>query len=96
VTRRTAANVALALCGLAWPLMAYGLLSRLADPAPDITREQIASAHQISNVVLLVGVVALLGAAWLAGYSFSEARWRAVFVSIACIVPLIYFILGTL
>jgi hypothetical protein len=76
--------------------MAYGVLLKLADPAPDITREQIASAHRISNVALLVGVSALLSASWLAGYSFSEAKWRAVFVSIACIVPVIYFILGQL
>jgi hypothetical protein len=84
-----AANLALVLVVLGWLLSAYGALSQLGDPSPLVPRAEMESHRRASAVILVVGVLTLLSALWLSGYSFLVARWRASVALLACVLPFI-------
>jgi divalent metal cation (Fe/Co/Zn/Cd) transporter len=73
----SAANVALFLVFAGWLLAYYGVMSQLGDPSPSVPRTQIEAERHFSLVVLCIGVVCVLAALWLSGYSFSAAKVRA-------------------
>lgn len=84
-----AANLALALVVFGWLLSAYGSLSQLGDPGPSVPRAEIDARRHTSGAILVAGIVSLLTAIWLSGYSFSVARWRASFALLACVIPIV-------
>ncbi|WP_426687215.1 hypothetical protein [Rhodanobacter ginsengiterrae] len=73
----SAANLALLLVVVGWALAYYGVMSQLGDPSPSVPHAQIEAARHVSLVVLYIGVVSILAALWLSGYSFSAAKVRA-------------------
>ena len=90
-----AANLALVLVVVGWLLSFYGALSQLGDPAPWVPRAEIEAHRHTSVVVLFTGILVLLSAIWLSGYSFSVARWRASLALLACVVPFIVIFAST-
>ena len=80
----SAANVALILAVLAWPLTYYGVMSQLGDYHPDIPREFIATNRRVSVGILLTGLLCLLGSLWLSGYSFTCAKSRSIVAALIC------------
>ena len=86
-----AANIAIVLAVAAWPLMAYGLLSQLGDPAPWVPRADIARQHQIANLVFVLGFGSFAVSLWLSGYAFSAARKRSLAALLLHIVGLASF-----
>lgn len=83
------ANLALCLVVIGWLLAVYGALSQLGDPAPWVSRASVEAQRQTSAGVLLAGIVALLTSLWLSGYSFAQARWRAVIAAFLCVAPVV-------
>jgi hypothetical protein len=73
----SAANLALLLVVVGWFLVFYGVASQLGDPAPWVTHEQMQAHHRLSHTILSFGVLGVLSALWLSGYSFSVAKIRA-------------------
>ncbi|HWG89056.1 MAG TPA: hypothetical protein VN679_14830 [Candidatus Acidoferrales bacterium] len=73
----SAANLALLLVVVGWALAYYGVMSQLGDPSPSVPHAQIEATRHVSLVVLCIGVVSILAALWLSGYSFSAAKVRA-------------------
>jgi hypothetical protein len=92
VKQTTAANMAIVLVAVAWPLAIYGALSQLGDPSPSVPRPQIEAARHLSLVILLTGMLCLIGSLWLSGYAFSAARMRAVVAVAAVIIALTVFV----
>lgn len=90
-----AANLALALVACGWLLAFYGALSQLGDPAPWVPRAEIEAHRHLSVAILFAGIILLLSAIWLSGYSFSVARRRASLALLACVVPFIVIFAGT-
>ena len=84
-----AANIALVLVAIGWLLSTYGALSQLGDPALTVSRAEIEAHRHVSLAFLFAGILALLSALWLSGYSFSHARWRASLALLVCVVPFI-------
>jgi len=84
-----AANMALGLVVVGWLMACYGALSQLGDPAPEVSRATIEAHRQVSAVVLLIGIVALLSSLWLSGYSFGQARRRALIAAFLCVAPVV-------
>jgi len=72
-----AANLALLLVIIGWSLAYYGVMSQFGDPSPSVSHAQIEATRHVSLVVLCVGVVCVLAALWLSGYSLSAAKVRA-------------------
>jgi len=73
----TAANLALVLVVAGWLLAFYGVMSQLGDPSPSVPRAQIEAARHLSLTVLGVGVMFVLAALCLSGFSFTVAKVRA-------------------
>lgn len=88
-----AANLSLVMVVAGWLLSAYGVLSQMGDPAPWVSRAEIAALHHTSNTFLFVGICSLLSSVWLSGFAFSFARWRASLALLACLLPAIIFFL---
>jgi hypothetical protein len=89
VKQTTAANMAIVLVAVAWPLAFYGALSQLGDPSPSVPRAHIEAARHLSLAILFTGVLSLFGSLWLSGYAFFAARNRAIVAVAAVIIPLI-------
>lgn len=92
--RSITANVALVLVPLGWLLAVYGTLSVMGDYHPDTAREVIIANQNRSYAALSVGIICLAVALWLSGYSFRQARKRALLVGAAVAVPLLTVLLG--
>src|SRR5262249_23048571 len=60
------------------PLCVFGVLAQLGDPAPGFSMVEYAAHQRQMSVMVLVGLVSLMSALWLAGYSYSAARIRAI------------------
>ncbi|MBT2144196.1 MULTISPECIES: hypothetical protein [unclassified Rhodanobacter] len=73
----TAANLALILVVAGWLLAFFGVTSQLGDPSPSVPRAQIEAARHLSIAVLGVGVVCILIALCLSGFSFTAAKVRS-------------------
>ena len=73
----SAANLALLLVVAGWLLAYYGVMSQLGDPSPSVPHAQIEASRHLSLAILFAGVVSILVALWLSGYSFSAAKVRA-------------------
>jgi ABC-type spermidine/putrescine transport system permease subunit II len=83
----TAANLAMMLVAVAWPLAIYGALSQLGDPSPSVSNAQLNAARHSSLAILLTGVLSLIAASWLSGYAFHGARRRAALTLAAVVMP---------
>jgi hypothetical protein len=92
----SAANLAFLLVATGWVLAFYGVMSQLGDPSPSVPREQIEAARHLSLVILCVGVMCVLAALWLTGYSFSGARIRASICAALIVLPSVAVILSLL
>ncbi|HEV2622042.1 MAG TPA: hypothetical protein VGU65_08135 [Frateuria sp.] len=92
----TAANLALVLVVAGWLLAFYGVMSQLGDPSPSVPRAQIEAARHLSLAVLGVGVVCILAALCLSGFSFTAAKVRASVCAALGFLPAIAVILSML
>jgi len=92
----SAANLALLFVIAGWSLAFYGVMSQLGDPSPSIPQFQIEATRHLSLVVLCIGVVCVLAALWLSGYSFSAAKVRASVCAALIILPSAAVILSLL
>ena len=81
------ANLALVLVIAGWLLAFFGVMSQLGDPAPGVPRSVIESHRHVSITVLLVGILCLIGALWLSGYSFEKARKRSLLAAALIAIP---------
>ena len=84
-----AANVALALVVIGWLFTFYGAFSQLGHPDPKISSSVIETALLKSRLILLTGVIALFVSVWLAGYAFTQARWRSLVSALSVVLPTI-------
>jgi hypothetical protein len=48
--------------------------------------------HEMWRAILIGGILALLSAFWLSGYSFPIARRRATLSLLACLVPCVGYV----
>ena len=92
----SAANLALLLVVVGWSLAYYGVMSQLGDPSPSVPHAQIEATRHLSIVVLCIGVVSVLAALWLSGYSFSAAKVRACACAVLVFLPSVAVVLGLL
>jgi ABC-type Fe3+-siderophore transport system permease subunit len=88
----SAANLALLLAIVGWLLAFYGVASQLGDPAPWVSREQMQAHHRLSHTILSFGVLGVLSALWLSGYSFSTAKIRAGICLALIFLPSVVFL----
>lgn len=90
-----AANWALILVIVGWPLSYYGAMPhQLGDPAPTITRA-VDEAYQLRSFAFLtVGILCLLSSVWLSGHSFTTAKVRSIVSALAVVLPTIAVILS--
>jgi hypothetical protein len=79
-----ASNCALLLAILSWPLIIYGLMSQLGDYHPSVSREVITANRRLSVSILSAGFLCFLAFMWLAGYSYTGARVRALLAAACC------------
>ena len=87
--RSRAANVAIALVVLGWLSSGWGVLSQLGDPAPWVPKAELEAHRRVATAFLLFGILFVLCSLWLSGYSFSTARWRAIFVALCGVAPVV-------
>jgi hypothetical protein len=81
----SAANLSLILFA-GWLLAAFGVLSQLGDPFPDIPAAVIENHRRFSVAMLGTGILLLLVSVWLSGYSFAHAKLRASITMVACLL----------
>ena len=98
-----AANWALALVIIGWPLSYYGAMpNQLGDPAPHqlgepapIITQAVYEAYQLRSFAFLtVGILCLLGSVWLSGHSFTTAKVRSTVSVLAVVLPSIAVVLS--
>lgn len=65
--------------------MYYGAMSQFGDPSPSVPGADIVRQHQISIVLMLLGVVCLHASLWLSGRSYPEAKKRSL-LAVALVV----------
>jgi len=87
--RTITVNLALILAPLGWLLAAFGTMSLVGDYHPDTAREVIIANQNRSYAALSVGIVFLVTALWLSGYTFHSAKKRALIVVLAVVLPLL-------
>ena len=90
----TAVNLALALVPLGWALAVWGTLSQIGDYASNISPDQIRADHNYSMLALCSGILCLVTASWLSGYSFCSARLRSSLVAASVLIPLLIILPG--
>jgi hypothetical protein len=84
-----AANLAIVLAVLAWPLLVYAVLSQLADPMPSLSHAELEALRHRSILVLSCGVLAIVASLWLSGFAYQSARVRSIVAVGLCVVPTI-------
>lgn len=87
-----AANLALVLVFVGWLLSAYGVLSQMGDPSPDLPRAVITAHKRTSMIFLFTGIFCLLSSIWLSGFTFLYSKWHASVALLACVLPLVIYI----
>ena len=87
--RSHAANLALALVLLGWPLNLLGGLFSFADLNDHLTAGERRLYDQVEAGSFFLGMLALLSALVLAGYAYSGARVRAILVILLVAAPVI-------
>ncbi|MFC4764854.1 hypothetical protein [Dyella koreensis] len=92
----TASNLALLLAPLGWGFAFIGVTAQLGDPDPDIPAAVLEAERLKYMVVFYLGVFLIAGALWASGYSFSEAKRRAVVAAFIGVAPLIALVVGSL
>ena len=79
MNKSTAATLSLVMAVLMWPLGAYGFLALLMDFAPEPTPFQLWVYKGLGGGgPLTIAAGFFVAAAWLSGYSFHEAKRRAI------------------
>jgi hypothetical protein len=89
--RTTAANFALGLAVIGWAMSWLGLFAHLGDPNPKVPHEVIEAENHFYWAVFFAGTILVVGATWLAGFGYSEAKIRSLVTAAMTIVPLIAF-----
>ena len=86
MNKQIAANISVVLSLLLWPVAVLGFAFALASPRYLASAEQIRFAKIIGpGVSLSLALIFLVAAAWLAGYSYSEAKKRALVGTLSCV-----------
>lgn len=86
--KTTAANAALCLTVLGWVTSYWGLFAHLGDPNPQIPHEVIEPANRFYWAIFVAGVILVVGATWLAGFGYVEAKIRSLVAVALTILPL--------
>ncbi len=86
--KTTAANVALVLVTLAWPMVLYGSLSQMGDAAPD-ARAAVEAARRWSSVFFFAGLLSFVASIGLALHALAGARIRARIALVIALLPLL-------
>jgi hypothetical protein len=89
--KTTATNIAMGLAVIGWAMSCLGLFAHLGDPDPRVPHEIIDAENHFYWAIFFAGTISLVGAAWLAGFGYSEAKIRSVVTATMTIVPLIAF-----
>ncbi len=89
--KTTAANIALGLTVAGWAMSCLGLFAHLGDPNPEVPHEVIDAENHFYWAIFFAGTILVVGAAWLAGFGYSEARIRSLVAAALTIVPLFAF-----
>ena len=95
MTKDNAANLALFLVAVAWPLAIFGALHMLADPLPDIPRAEIKAKEHLMVAIFIAGLASLLASLCFGVYAFSAAKVRAGIALAIGLIP-IAVIAGTI
>ena len=82
-----AANISLVLAVLALPLLGFGFLSRMEDPAPWVSAQEVIAAERIALAALSLGLAGLVSSFTFAIKSFAAARKRAIVALMICALP---------
>jgi hypothetical protein len=89
--KTTAVNIALCLTVIGWAMSYLGLFAHLGDPNPKVPHEVIEAENRFYWAIFVAGVVLAVGAMWLAGFGYSEAKIRSLITAAMTIVPLVTF-----
>ena len=77
--KQTAANISIALALMLWPmaLISFGVVLNEHEPN--------ARCILLVQIMMPLTFVFLLTAAWLAGYSYAEAKKRSIISTLCCV-----------
>lgn len=85
MNKQVAANLSVVLSLLLWPVAVLGFAFAIASPPYMTSAEQIRFAKIIGpGVSLSLAFIFLVAASWLAGYSYQEAKKRAIVGTLSC------------
>jgi hypothetical protein len=85
MSKSTAANLSLVLAIAMWPIGTLGFFSQLGDFARDTPAFDVWLWRGLyGGGMLTLATACFVAAAWLSGYSFPEARRRALASSLIC------------
>lgn len=68
-----------------------GLFAHLGDPNPRLPHEVIDAGNRFYWAIFFAGMILVVGAMWLAGFGYSEAKIRSLIAASTTIVPLAAF-----
>jgi len=68
-----------------------GLFAHLGDPDPRVPHEVIDAENRFYWAMFFAGVISIVGAMWLAGFGYSEAKIRSLIAAALTIAPLVAF-----
>jgi hypothetical protein len=89
--KTTATNIAMGLAVTGWALSLLGLFAHLGDPDPKVPHAVMDAENHFYWAIFFAGTILVVGAAWLAGFGYPEARIRSLVTAAVTIVPLIAF-----
>jgi hypothetical protein len=81
----TAANLAVVLAVLAWPLTWHGTVRQLRDYARSTPPEVVEANQHLGVAILALGLLCLLASLWLSGHAFAGARIRSTLAATASV-----------
>lgn len=86
MTKQNAATLSVVMAIVMWPIGAFGIFSTLGDLIPDITPyEAWQSKALFGGLPMTLAFGLFVSAAWLSGYSFSEAKRRSITSLLLCV-----------
>jgi hypothetical protein len=84
-----AATISIVVAPIAWLLVVWGGLSFIADPAPGTSRDLMRLHFLFGHAAFFLGLIALAVSVWLAGYSWSGAKYRSAFAFLLICAPIL-------
>lgn len=71
------ANLAIILALSGWLFYSFGSLLQMGDPSPMLTKAEVAKLYTPAKLFSALGILSILCAIWLSGFTFNYARKRA-------------------